>query len=228
MKHATTLHAATITIVVAAAGCGGSRAPDSPGAPTPAVHQLASLQEQGRLDPSRLACSAITLDLAAQELGPLLPGLYNPATRPVEEPTSSHARDVQRGMAASDSRSASMRIASQARVTAAQAAAAGDQYRAVRASSYAAEALSDAGVLFTDLPPLPPVVVPPSGWSEEDSALLVEYASLWATIFVAEPGTDEAERARVVRISESSPAIMEAYANLLLYTYRDPELVCAG
>jgi hypothetical protein len=213
-----------LALALASLGCGGTRGTSSSEIPTPAVHEMARLQEMGRLDPARLACSAVTLDIVARELGPHVPALAYAAPRPVVAEPSSHARSVQQEMAASDFRNMAARYASTQRVVAAQATQAGDNDRAALAGSYVARALRAASMSGAD-----PVRLEerPIGWSQADAELLVEYTSLWSTVFLAEPGTEESALARVSQIGQGSPLIMEAYASLLLYTYRDPELVCA-
>jgi GNAT superfamily N-acetyltransferase len=167
-----------LALALASLGCGGTRGTSSSEIPTPAVHEMARLQKMGRLDPARLACSAVTLDIVARELGPHVPALAYAAPRPVVAEPSSHARSVQQEMAASDFRNMAARYASTQRVVAAQATQAGDNDRAALAGSYVARALRAASMSGAD-----PVRLEerPIGWSQADAELLVEYTSLWST-----------------------------------------------
>jgi len=172
-----TLTRLALGLAVTTSGCGGARIePEVPGPlPTPAVSEVARLQEEGSLDQERLACAAVALDATTAELAPVLPILWSASAPRYTSGGSSHARSVQDGMASSDRTNVAMRRAAGARQAAAAAAAAGDNVRAARATNWAARALRAAqqgperGSTY--------VWRAPTRWAAEDSQTLLDYSA---------------------------------------------------
>ena len=101
-------------LLLGAAACGSKQPPEPAITPTPAVHELARLQDMGRLDAVRLSCAA---DAAI----PAVQGAIRLASEPPQEVPrtpvnlSRHAQSVQQSMSGSERLSASMRRATAAR-----------------------------------------------------------------------------------------------------------------
>mgnify|MGYP006969396477 FL=1 len=219
--------ALALVVIATATGCGGARAPSDAPLPTPAVHELARLQQEGRIDPVRLTCAAVELAPVIEDLAPILPVLWGASTPSYSFEGASHARSVQDGMAASDTRNAAMRNASQARQTAAYATRVGDTRLATLATNYAIGAMrtaqdADAG------PGSIGIAHRPAGpWHAENTPILEEYAALFADLLTAQDEAPTEVRDRIAEIGRESPNVMEAYAGLLLEAYADPDLRCA-
>ena len=217
--------ASTLLALAVASGCGGARAASDAPLPTPAVHELARLQQDGRIDPHRLSCAAVELAPLIEDLAPVLPVLWGASTPRYYYGGSSHARSVQDGMAASDTRNAAMRGASQARQTAAYANRVGDTALATQATNYAIGAMRTAQSADASPGGIAVASRPAGPWRAEDTPVLEEYAALFAELLTAEdevPGV----RDRLAEIGRASPNVMDAYASLLLEAYADPELRC--
>jgi hypothetical protein len=216
----------TLCLAVTASGCGSAGTTSEATLPTPAVRQLAMLQQAGQLDPARLECSAEALAPRTRELISVLPTLYEsrPARPPSTRISSAHARSVQQGMASGDAWNGALRRASAARQAAAQATAAGDDTRAAQLTTYAIDALNSAR-RTSEAGTQPGYRRGTPRWTEDDNQLLEEYAWLFRDVM---SGTATPQvSARVTELGRDYPKVMDAYAALLLYTYVDPELDCA-
>ena len=203
-----------------ATACGGARTPAD--VPTPAVHELARLQDAGQLDQSRLACAAVALAPAVDELRQRLPELRAAEAQLHAGVAGDHARSVQSGMAASDVMDRATLNARSMHRSAEAATAEGDFTRAAQYASWAIGLLNRARE-WTDIRVHSGDSVVP--WTGEEMDLLAEYASLRATLATtAEPSP--VTRARVQQIERDDPKLMDEYAGLLLSAYEDPDLEC--
>ena len=160
------------------AACGGGQAAPAGPTPTPAVHQLAMLQERGQLDPARLVCAA---EAAA------------PVAADFERAAESYAREQRWDAVAL------------AHGWAIDAILAVHEAHDIRVGS-------GQGVV---------------AWTDEDAALLTAYAEARAGVATGEP-IDTDTRDLITSTEAERPEIMEAYARLLLGTYRDVDLSCAA
>lgn len=214
-----------ITLAAAITPLACTSTPDPAPVPTPSVHELASLQSRGQLDPNRLHCAIGEAGTLAEDVRADSRLVRELDRRRGSAAGQTHARVVQEGMAASDEANLAARAAQDARRAALQATRDGDHTRAAVFGEYAARLLEPARG--------PSPIGRDSWWAvsrrgadldDGEAELFVEYASL-RTAAVG-TGASDAVTDRILSIESTSPQVVEVYAGLLLGLYESPELVC--
>ena len=211
-----------LIVLLGAAACGGSRV--EPAVQPVSPQDVARAEAMGISDLEGLSCAAVALAPLVGIVREFVPGAGAIVPGAPAGTGDNLARSAQQTMAASDSRAANLRAASQAQIAAAQAASVGDHTRAARENANAVDLLHrtlDVGAAPGQRPRRA------AGSPSEDASLLEEYASDWA-LMLTTPDSAEVAKARVARVDETDSQVMEDYVDVLLYAYRSFDLGCSG
>lgn len=213
---------AALSMLLLAAGCAPRSTEPSPAPPGPATSELARLYAAGEIAPERMTC-VIPATVSLAEGARARTRVMREARADAAAATArDHARSVQQGMFAADVQVAAAEAAQANQRTVEHFRSTGQLTRAATQSSYGmsiAAYARERGEIWVD-----------GGGagrlsSDEDAALLVEYAQLRADR-AASPGEALGAASRLSVIEADKPSVVNEYAALLMDLYFDPDLPC--
>lgn len=199
------------------------------GDPSPA-RTLAVSAATGVLGPARLACVVDGAPMVVDHVVGQLPELRQARQAIARQQLQAHARSVQQSMAAADRSAAAAAESTRLADAAIAAHERGDDLLGASLNAYASQVAAVSVVAGAD-PTLLVAGAPVDrvhGLDDDELGFLVRYARLRADVAAGRTPVPDERAARFATWDRDRPAVMDAYAEIVLRMYEDPYLPCPG